>query len=195
LITYPIIERILNYIYITRKRLFIIVAFLLYTGARISEICRIEIKKIDLEERYFITKVKSKKALNKYGIYFLPKFFLQYLEEWRKSIYLEHPNTRYLFPSRKTFISTNTIRKNLRKVKNELGLDCQMNPHAFRDFINSERFDTKMKDKYRFLLLNQTPPNVNVDAYIKKFKKRRELQKKYDEFFPFPEFKPKLNLI
>ena len=49
------------------------------------------------------------------------------------------------------------MRENLRKVKNELGLKCKMNPHAFRDFINSESFDTIMKAKYRFLLLNQTP--------------------------------------
>ena len=55
------------------------------------------------------------------------------------------------------YISTKRVRENLRKVKNELGLKCKMNPHAFRDFINSERFDTIMKAKYRFLLLNQTP--------------------------------------
>jgi len=70
-----------------------------------------------------------------------------------------------------------------------------MHPHAFRDLINSEQFNTKMKAKYRFLLLNQTPPNVNVNHYIKKFKKRKELQKKYVEFFPFPKFKPKLDLM
>ena len=52
-----------------------------------------------------------------------------------------------------------------------------------------------MKEKYRFLLLNQTPPNVNVKNYLKKYKLRRELLTKYDEFFPFPEFNPKLNLM
>ncbi len=130
LITYLIIEKILNYVYLTRRRLFIITSLLLYTGARISEVCRIEFKKLDIEERYFITKIKSKKSLNRYGIYFLPRFFIHYLGEWINLIKIEHPDAEYLFPSRNTFISTNNIRKNLRKVKNKLGLDFQMNQNA-----------------------------------------------------------------
>ncbi|MFW9970924.1 MAG: tyrosine-type recombinase/integrase [Candidatus Odinarchaeota archaeon] len=195
LMTYSIVEKILNYLFFTRKRLFIIVSILLYTGARISEVCRIEMNNTDPEERYFITKVKSKKSINRMGIYFLPSFFIPYLKEWIEIVKIENSNTIYLFPSGDSFITPKTIRKKLRSVKNELGLTCKMNPHAFRDLINSERFDTKMKTKYRFLLLNQTPPNVNVKNYLKKYKLRRELQKKYDEFFPFPKFKPKLNLL
>ena len=83
----------------------------------------------------------------------------------------------------------------MRAVREELGLGCKMNPHAFRDLINSERFDTAMKEKYRFLLLNQTPPNINVKHYLKKYKMRKKLLAKYDEFFPFPEFRPKIDLI
>ncbi|MFW9972932.1 MAG: hypothetical protein ACFFDF_22290 [Candidatus Odinarchaeota archaeon] len=83
----------------------------------------------------------------------------------------------------------------MRKVKEKLGLKCKMNPHAFRDLINSERFDTSIKEKYRFLLLNQPPHNVYVKHYLKKYNLRKELQKKYDEFFPFPVFKPKLDLM
>ena len=74
-------------------------------------------------------------------------------------------------------------------MKNELNLTCRLNPHAFRNLINEERFDTYLSEKFRFLLLNQTPPNVNVKSYIKKFKLRKELLKKYDEFFPFPDLK------
>ena len=195
LLTYRIIERILNYLYFTRRRLFIIVLILLYSGARIFEIMHIEIDNIDFEERYIFTKIKSKKALNRYGIYFFPKSLIPFLQDWIKNIKEEYNNPKYLFPRGNTHLSDKTPRGNLRKVKNELGLTCKMNPHAFRDFINSERFDTKLKEKYRFLLLNQTPPNVNVKSYLKKYKKRILLLEKYDQFFPFPEFKPKLDLM
>lgn len=72
---------------------------------------------------------------------------------------------------------------------------CKMNPHAFRDYLNTLRFEKGLGDKYRFLLLNQTPPNVNVKSYLKKYEKRKELLKIYDKYFPFPEFNPKLNLM
>ena len=68
LMTYPDVRRILNYLYFIDFRCFIIVSLLLYSGARISEICRIELKNLDLEERYFLTKVKSKKNLNRHGV-------------------------------------------------------------------------------------------------------------------------------
>ena len=118
-----------------------------------------------------------------------------YLQEWINDLQIQYINPVYLFQYNFTHLSDKTPRKNLRSVKNELGLTCRMNPHTFRDFINSERFDTKMKEKYRFLLLNQTPPNVNVKSYLKKYKKRILLLEKYDQFFPFPEFKPYLNLM
>ncbi len=200
LLDYETVEKILNYMYFTRRRLFIITSILLYTGARISETCSIELTNIDLEERFFFTKIKSRIYENKYGIYFLPKFFIPFLSEWIETIKIEYPNTRYLFPSpfpsqSYGHISTNTIRENLRKVKNELGLKCRMNPHAFRDFVNTARFDKGLKTEYRCLLLNQTPKNVNVQYYLKKYKKRKELQKIYDQTLPFPPFKPKLNLF
>lgn len=70
-----------------------------------------------------------------------------------------------------------------------------MNPHAFRDHLNTERFDRGLNTKYRCLLLNQLPKNVNVKHYLKKYQKRKELLKLYDKTLPFPEFKPKLKLI
>ncbi|MHA1192227.1 MAG: tyrosine-type recombinase/integrase [Promethearchaeota archaeon] len=82
LLTYPVVEKILNYLFVTRRKIFIILSLLLYSGARISEVCSIEIKNIDLEERFFYTKIKSKKNQNRWGIYFFPSFFISYLEQW-----------------------------------------------------------------------------------------------------------------
>jgi len=193
LLTYEVVERVLNYTYWTRKRCFIITSLLLYSGARVSEICRIKIKNIDFEERYFYTKVKSKKALNRWGIYFFPKFFVPYLKEWISQIEAEYNDPIFLFPSPYTNsqIMPKTPWKNLRVVKNDLGIKARLNPHSFRDFINTERFDKDLNAKFRCLLLNQTPKNVNVKNYLKKYKKRKELLKIYDETLPFPEFNPK----
>lgn len=192
---YSIVERILNYLYFTRSRLFVIVCLLLYSGGRIIEICSIKLANIDLNERFFYVKIKSKKALNRWGIYFFPKFFTPFLKGWIDDLRLEKPDAEYLFQHIYTHISTKTPRKHLRNLKNELGLTCKINPHAFRDFINTERFDRDLNVKYRSLLLNQTPGNVNVMSYVKKYKKRKELQRVYDATLPFPPFKPKLSLI
>lgn len=192
---YMIVDKILNYLYFTRKRLFIIVSILLYTGARINEVCRIELTHIDFKERFFYVKVKSKKALNRWSIYFFPKFFIPYLREWIDELRLEFPRAKYLFQKGSRYLSTNTPRKHLRTLKNELGLTCKINPHAFRDFINTERFDRDLNKKYRKLLLSQTPKDVNIKSYLKKYKKRMKLQEIYDKTFPFPEFNPKYKKI
>lgn len=192
---YLIVDKILNYLYFTRKRLFIIVSLLLYTGARISEVCRIQLNHIDFKERFFYVKVKSKKALNRWSIYFFPEFFIPYLREWIDELRLEIPRAKYLFQKGSRSISTNTPRKHLRALKNELGFTYNINPHAFRDFINTERFDRDLNKKYRKLLLSQTPKDVNIKNYLKKYKKRKKLQEIYDKTFPFPEFKPKLKIL
>lgn len=189
LLTYPIAEKMLKYLFITRPKYFVLISLILYSGARIMEVCRIELKNIDYQERFFYTKVKSKKYLNRWGIYFYPEFFVPFLRSWIEKQKLEYPRGKYLFQSINGHISTNTVRKHLRNAGAELNIKCRLNPHAFRNLINEERFDTYMEEKFRFLLLNQTPPNVNVKSYIKKYKLRKELLKKYDEFFPFPELK------
>lgn len=193
---YDIVEKILNYLYFTRPPIFIIVSLLLYTGARISEVIQIQLENLDLHERFFFTKVKGKKNRNRHGVYFFPLFFVKYLVDYLDHLRIEYPKTDFLFPSPggSGFISSNTVRKHLREIKNSLGLTCAINPHAFRDFINTERFDKDLNQKYRCLLLNQTPKGVNVKNYLKKYKKRKELQKIYDRTLPFPEFKPKIKM-
>ncbi|MGQ4874526.1 MAG: tyrosine-type recombinase/integrase [Promethearchaeia archaeon] len=189
---YETVEKVLNYLYFTNPTLFIIVSLLLYTGARISEIVGIKLKNIDITERFFFTKIKGKKQLNRHGVYFFPAFFIKYIKNHIEKIKAEYSNPEYLFPNNfGGHISTNTVRKKLRKIRDDLNISCNINPHSFRDFINTERFDKNLNKKYRCLLLNQTPKNVNVKNYLKKYRKRKELQKIYDATFPFPEFKPR----
>jgi integrase len=188
---YETIERILNYAYFTSKRLFIVISLLLYTGARISEILSIKLKNLDLKERYFLTEIKGKGR--RFGIYFLPKFFIRYLREWIQYKKYDCPHTEFLFPSSdrgRDYIHPATIRNDLSTLKQELGIESAINPHAFRDFTNTVRFEDNINRKYRKLLLNQTPRDVNPHHYLKKYKKRKELQKLYDKTFPFPPFDP-----
>jgi integrase len=202
ILTYDIVENVLNRLFFTDKRLFIIVSLLLYTGARISEIISIKLENIDYEERFFMNEIKGEK--DRVGIYFFPKFFIQSLKDYIfKIVEVEYPNTKYLFPSRykrysygqDNHLTITKIEKDLRDLRKLMNIKSNINPHSFRDLINSERFDTEMKEKYRFLLLNHTPPNVNVMSYLKNYKLRMKLQKKYDQFFPFPKFNPKINLF
>lgn len=195
LLTYPDINKILNFLYFTHFRTFIIISLILYSGARISEVCHVKLKNIDLEERFFVTRVKSRKYSNRKGAYFFPKFFVKFFKNWINDLLEEYSNPMYLFQENSVFLTPKTPRKHLREAKSILNLNCKMNPHAFRDFINTLRFDQNLNDKYRFLLLNQTPPNVNVKHYLKKYKKRKELLEVYDKTFPFPEFKPNLKMI
>lgn len=193
-LSYPIAEKILTYLFFTRKRLFVIVSLLLYSGARISEIMHLEIENIDFEERYFYTKIKSKKSLNRWGLYFFPEFFVPHLRTWIEDIKQQYNNPRYLFQYGQSHLTDKSPRMHLRNVKNILGLNCKMNPHAFRDLINTARFEKGLNTKFRSLLLNQLPKNVNVKHYLKKYRKREELLKIYDQTFPFPEFKPEFTL-
>ncbi|MFX1236335.1 MAG: tyrosine-type recombinase/integrase [Promethearchaeota archaeon] len=193
-LTYPIAEKVLNYLFFTRKRLFVIVSLLLYSGARISEIMHLEINNIDFEERFFYTKVKSKKSLNRWGLYFFPEFFVPHLKAWIQEIQQQYKEPNYLFQYGQTHLTDKSPRMHLRKIKNILGLNCRMNPHSFRDLINTARFEKGLNTKFRSLLLNQLPRNVNVKHYLKKYKKRKELLRIYDQTFPYPEFEPNLNI-
>ena len=55
---------------------------------------------------------------------------------------------------------TNTLRKHLRNAGDEFKLKLRLNPYAFRNLINEERFDTYMEERFRFLLLNQTQERI-----------------------------------
>jgi len=191
------IERILTHIYyvIEDYRIFPALSLIFYSGARIREVCKIDIRLFFLKERWFKTRVKSRLS-ERWGWYFFPNFFIPVLEEYLEKRKNEFLDSTYLFPSKKSdHLSPRTIQYHLENVKKSLGLKIYTNSHAFRDFLNTKRADLGLsKDKCKFLL-NQKVGDVNPESYMKKYKNLINLRNMYDAFNPYKKLikpEPKL---
>lgn len=185
-LTLPIIKRILNHIYyvVEDVRVFPAISLIIYSGARISEICHIELTFLDLNNRWFITKIKSRKS-ERNGIYFFPQFFVSELKNYIKELKKKYKTPKYLFQSKTSYISPRTLQKHLKNAKDSLGLKCHANPHAFRDFLNTKRADMGLRTPYLEFLLNQTVNAVNSSSYMKSYKNKIKLRNLYDSYNPF----------
>ncbi|MFX0132072.1 MAG: tyrosine-type recombinase/integrase [Candidatus Hodarchaeota archaeon] len=189
LLTMSIVKRIFTHLYyvIENPKVFIIMSLILYSGARVSEICHIELKNVDLENRWVITQVKSRKSEKRVGIYFFPEFFVKELKTYIIRLKTEYQKPKYLFQQGESFYRMGLVRHHLRRTKEALGLKCNINPHAFRDFINTLRIEMRIPRDIRKMLLNQKVSDVNIQHYAKKFKNRLHLRELYDKSNPFKE--------
>lgn len=189
---YDVIEKVLKFFYFTDFSMFIVVSLLAYTGGRISEIISIMIKDVDLENRKIIS--GRTPGFSKAGkvVIFIPQFFVKQLNN-----YIENNPfiDEFLFQTESNqmkkkygFIQGHTIRKKLRKVKKILNINVPINPHAFRDAINTERKEIGCSLEDRQNLLNQKPNTVNTIFYLKRFRNWKPLREKYDQYFPYPNF-------
>lgn len=187
-ITFELIEEILHHVYYRKHPyLFICLSLIIYTGARISEIVSIKLKNMNLQERWFITKVKSKKNHKRDGIYFIPQPFISELEHYIEMLKLEYPDAIYLFQNKTDHFIPRTIQNNLQKIKKELNISQKINPHRFRDFINTKRFEKGCPGPILKFLLNQTVQDVNINHYLKSYKNKIKLRNAYDKYNPFPK--------
>jgi len=188
-LTMEVVDKIFEYLYyvVESKRIFIAMSLILYSGARVSEVCHIELKNLDIKNRWFITRVKSKKSDKKDGIYFFPVFFTPELRGYITLLKEEYSNPKYLFQEGDSFLHPATLRKHMRRAKKALGLKVNCNPHAFRDFINTMRIEMRITKEIRKILLNQKSKDVNISHYAKKFKNRKYLRDLYDKCNPFKE--------
>lgn len=190
-LTIEIIEQVLHHIYFVKPmRIFIATSLMAYTGARINEIASIELKKIDLNNRWFIVQVKSKKSDKRDGIYYFPEFFVSELNHYIKLVKEEYPDAIYLFHSEKSRMDhyyPRVFEHTLKQVKKELNLNVNIHPHVFRDFLNTKRFDMGCKLELRKLLLNQTVKDVNVKHYLKSYQNKEKLRTVFDKYNPFTE--------
>jgi len=176
--------------YIKSYKLYIVIALIVFSGARISEVLNIKLKNISLKERWFITPVKSHKNNKRDGIYFFPSFFVSSMKRYIKLLKLEHENWSdsnfFLFPSRNNKpLTPRPIQKCMSDTKEELRIKSSINPHAFRDFINTKRFEIGCNKTLRKFLINQKVKDVNPANYLKKYKNRIELRNVYDKYNPF----------
>ena len=191
------IERILTHIFyvIEDFRIFPVVSLMIYSGARIGEVCQIDIRLLNLKERWFKTKVKSRLS-ERWGWYFFPKFFIPLLEEYLEKRDNDFPDSTYLFPSKRAnHLIPRTIQFHLKNAKESLGLNIFTNSHAFRDFLNTKRADMGLIKEKRKFLLNQKVRDVNPENYMKKYKNLINLRKLYDAYNPYKKLikpEPKL---
>ena len=75
-------------------------------------------------------------------------------------IQYEYPDQEYLFP-----IETKSVRKILSEYSKR-----HVNPHLFRDAINTHWVDRGLLDAgIRAILLNQKPSGINPSHYLKKY--------------------------
>ena len=116
-------------------------SLVLYSGARASEVLHVELKNLDIENRWFKTTVKSRKKDKRDGIYFFPEFFIPELEKYVKKL---DPEDKYLFPQGNSYLSIKTIDQHMRGAKQRLGIPCKTKPHAFRNFLNEQRIEMKL---------------------------------------------------
>ena len=201
LLTMKDIKRILAQLYYVKPNwVYTAGSLIIYSGARVREIAQIKLANLDIENRWFLTEVKSNKSEKRMGMYFFPEFFQEDLERYIKLLNLRDPECKYLFPSKwksssSGYISKRTIQRYMQEVRKELGIKALTNPHAYRDFINSRREEKgATKTQLKFLLM-QKIPDVNTNHYLKKYKNRRVLRDIYDKFDPFEEnIKPKPKL-
>lgn len=192
--TMKIVEKMLHHIYFTKpKWLFLIVSLIVYGAPRVSEIAHVELKNLDLKNRWFVTEVKSSKKAKRDGIYFFPAFFQPELKNYVSQL---KEGERWLFPgNNKNHVSPRAIQNDLQDVKKTLNIKASINPHIFRDFLNTKRFERGCNEMFLYLLLNQTYKGVNSASYLKKYKDLVVLRDIYDKYNPFDKLiKPKPRL-
>lgn len=195
-LNFEAIRRIFEYLWyvVESKRIYYAVSLICYGGPRVSEVCHIKIKNLDVKNRWYITRIKSRATDKKDGIYFFPEFFVPELKNYiNKILKKNYTNPKYLFQEGDIYLHPKTIRKHLKDAKHRLGLECNTNPHTFRDFINTLRIEMRIPRDIRKLLLNQKSKDVNITHYAKKFKNRIHLRNLYDKCTPFfkESFRPK----
>ncbi|UYP43909.1 hypothetical protein NEF87_000194 [Candidatus Lokiarchaeum ossiferum] len=159
---------------------YVLVSMLAYSGCRVGGLCAIKIKNIDMKNRTFQTQEKPTEGSTGWNRYFFPRKFKVHLESYLVQLQFENPDQEFLFP-----IETKTVRKILSDYPKR-----HVNPHLFRDAINSHWVENGLLDTgIRSILLNQTPSGVNAQRYLKRYtqndKSGKERLKLYDQFFPY----------
>lgn len=190
-----IVVKMLNYYYYNNFEMFLLTGFLAWSGPRISELLAVKTENIDLEYRFFLTKLKDTAAQsNNYGVYFFPAFFKPSLELYLKQKELLYPGETYLFPSpyfRGAHLARTTLQKRLNDTRLLLGINRRTNPHFLRKVLNTYRKRKGVEDDVRQLLLNHAVSSVEASHYNLDYDEFARVKELYDKSFPFPEFKPK----
>ena len=207
--------KLLNYLYYNKFPYFICIALLIFTGARITEVMSIKNENIELGHtnmrvihpksdpkepmevtvnlRFFLNKIKG----HKYGVYYFPEFFLQYLNLYLQHTKLIYPESDFLFPSKRTesHISTENVRNIIIEACKLLNINLHITPHSFRSLLNKYRTRMGIDPDERSILLNHVVKRIESRFYNKDLSEFAKVQIIYDESFPFKKFIPDPNYL
>jgi integrase len=185
-------KQILEHIYFTRnnEQVFYASALIIFSGARVSEVCEVKLEKLNVEERWFINRVKSQKQNKREGIYFFPKFFQEPLKDYIAYLKQEFNDPIYLFESpyykNKSFhFSKRTVEKAFASARETLGIKTKASPHQFRNLLNTKRYEKNLQDADLRFLLNHKQKEVYAAHYLKNRQNRVKLRQIYDKSFPY----------
>ncbi len=138
-----IVEILLDYMYTLQKRKNIsdwerkiiardiaVIEFLFATGVRISELCNMEISKVDMTEGIFRIKGKgSKERYLQIGNQEVIRQLYKYIDEWKSEI----SENKYFFVNRYgNRYSEQAARKMINKYAEEATISLHITPHMFR---------------------------------------------------------------
>lgn len=199
----------LNYIGATKRKqfieyqIYIAVSLQAYSGARIRETLNITLDNLNLQDRWYITTVKSYKTNKREGPYFFPKFFVPELNHYLDALFsrYDREETEYLFhyPNNKfSRVSARLIQYRIDEIKKNHDLKFHKATHGFRDYINTKRSELGLDQNRREILLNQTPTGVNPKRYLKKYNDSIPLRDIYDKYNPYKELikpSPSIDLL
>lgn len=185
-------KQMLEHIYFTRnnEQVFYASALIIFSGARVSEVCEVKLEKLNVEDRWFINRVKSQKQNKREGIYFFPEFFQEPLEKYIEYMKQEFNNLYYLFESpydksNPSHISIKTVETAFAKARETLGIEVKASPHPFRNLLNTKRYEKNLQDADLKFLLNHKQKEVYAAHYLKNRQNRIKLREIYDMSFPY----------
>jgi integrase len=182
-------KHILEHIYFTKEQeaLFYASALLILSGARVSEVCHLKPERVNADDRWFITTVKSPKDNKRDGIYFFPEFFRAPFIRYIKRVYEEEGTPKWIFPSRVegVHLSPRYIQNSFKEASEVLGIKAKSNPHSFRDFINTKRYEKGIRKEDLKFLLNHAQNETYASNYLKNRENRLILRNLYDKSCPF----------
>ncbi|MGE4233192.1 MAG: tyrosine-type recombinase/integrase [Bacteriovoracia bacterium] len=127
------------------------------TGLRVSELCRLEVKRIDFKTNLvFVSEGKGKKdRVTVIGSKLLEKI----------RIYLKGRSNRYLFESnRNTMFSSRRIEQLCKKYKTKAGITICLTPHSFRHLLFSRLAEAGVSKEKRMILAGHSSEQVQ-DIY------------------------------
>jgi integrase len=187
-------KQILEHIFFTRntEQVFYASALIVFSGARVSEVCEIKLNKLNIEDRWFINRVKSQKQDKREGIYFFPSFFQGPLYDYVDYITNTHNNAKYLFespynngPTINRHISKKTVQNAFTAAKKTLGIKVQVSPHPFRNLLNTKRYEAGIRKEDLKFLLNHKQNETYAANYLKNRQNRVFLRDLYDKSCPY----------